>query len=580
MVVDANGNPYKSALGFVPLTISPHSNAPLFSQDKNPQLILQQLMSEMSSPSFSTTENARQIIRQAGYVSLWFYLKFICGYSGPYDQLDTELHVDMANFRQRVATEPGIKAACFVPRASYKTTVMSHGANGWELLRNPDLRIGCTSGVYDRALSFVKTTISTFRDNELHRWLYPEYTKVNRDDLDLMLGNRTRRYVEPSLKAITAGGSTQGMHFDIFDADDIVGEDLLNSDYSSTADMIRLGNWLHSNIRSLVVSWAKSKILVVGTRYSIDDPYETIMNHSREQVGYWDNVNYDLDPEGDWVTYYRPALQEDVSICPQAYDEKTLKFMSETNVWVFQTQYMNNPQAARPGDFNSYQVGKTRLCFDDDEHSGYYIDFLDGTTRDLNLADIVCASDPAASGHRVSARTSKSSSVVIARFSDDRVVILEINRGYVEATKFFDWLFEFKKKYKSLLRCSYVEAQAGFKAFIPIGRREQELRGEYINLLPVPALGEKETTIRNIIQPYLNRSKLYCDERVYSYLMEELKIFPSRSMDILDALKIAIYKSYRPESDDDDVDTDDNDERFSRTKRDTSRDKVSSISGY
>jgi len=129
-----------------PLEISPHPKAPLFKRKEEAGLILKQAMDEITSQGgFRTTEEIRQLLRQAGYVSLWFYLKYICGAAGPYDLLNGDLHVEMCNFRQMVATTPGVKAAMLLPRSSLKSTIASHGANGWELIRNPNLRIGCVS---------------------------------------------------------------------------------------------------------------------------------------------------------------------------------------------------------------------------------------------------------------------------------------------------------------------------------------------------------------------------------------------------------------------------------------------------
>ncbi len=566
------------------LAISPHPDAPDFAADKNPQLLLQHLAEELRNPNFQITEKVQSLFRQAGLVSLWFYLKFIAGFSGPYDRLNSELHVDMANFRQRVATTPGIKAAGLVPRACFKSTIWSHGGNSWELVRNPSLRIGCTSEIYDRALGFVQTTISTFEQNEFHQWLYPEHRKANRDGTELILTSRKRRSVEPNLKAITAGGSTQGIHVDLFDCDDIVGDDMLNSDHAGTADMISMGNWLHENMYTLVDGWERSRVLVVGTRYAINDPYEPIMKHTREQLGFWEDIDYAQDPDGDWITYYRPAIQNEESINPEAFTVAALRNMLETNPWLAQTQYFNNPHAAGVADFATYRPEKVSLDWDDAQDC-YVIRFSDRTVP-LTKCDVVAGGDPAASEHRAGSRTSKSATGVIARTPDDRVVIIEADSGFVEPTKFFDWLFAYKDKYGLSLRTTYVEAQAGFKAFIPIGRREAALRGRDFAVQPIPALGDKETTIRNIYQPFLNRGKLYLRDTIAGRFLEEFRVFPSGRMDLLDALKIAIYKSYKPfdETAADDYDPDDDDDtevvRRRRKRLTRATRSVSSISGY
>ena len=558
------------------IRIAPHALAPMYSGPEDPYQVLRYALEEMTAAGGVNTssEQVRQLLRQTGLVSLWFYLKFIAGYSGPYDQLNDGMHVDMCNFRQMVACSPGIKAAMFYPRSGFKSTVGSHGGNGWELLRNPDLRIGCTSEIYDRAQSFVDTTIATFKDNEFHRWLYPEWKKANRDDTELILANRTKKYVEPNLKAITAGGSTQGIHVDLFDADDIVGENMLNADRASTADMIRMSNWLHSNMRTLVVSWKTSRVLVIGTRYSIDDPYERIMAHSREHHGYWEEEDYDLDPAGEWVTQYWPALVGNASIWPDTYSKEGLDRMKDENPWLYYSQYMNSVKSAKPGDFSQYTPEKVDLQYREDER--WWVVFPD-EERPLATADVVAAGDPAASTHRAGMRTSKSATTVIARWSDERVAVLEADKGFVEPTRFFDWLYDYKHKYRELLRNPYVEAQAGFKSFIPISRREAQIRKEDLNVQPVPALGDKETTIRNILQPFLSRGKLYIESRIYGKVIEELRVFPSSKMDLLDAIKIALFKSRKPDAKPDGSEQDDDDEDSVTAQK---RAHVSRVSGY
>ena len=102
---------------------------------------------------------------------------------------------------------PGFKGAMFLPRSALKSTIATHGGASWELIRNPDLRIGITHEIAERTQEFVSTVIYTFSANELHQWLYPEYRKSNRNNVTLELANRRRKYVDPNLRALTAGGS-------------------------------------------------------------------------------------------------------------------------------------------------------------------------------------------------------------------------------------------------------------------------------------------------------------------------------------------------------------------------------------
>jgi len=569
------------------LEIAPHSLATTFKDESNPLLILKQVISEVASGTYPTSsESFRKLLADTGRVSLWFYLRFICGSSGPYDKLNGDLHVDMCNYRQRLL-RPGVKGAMFVPRSSLKTTIASHGANSWELIRNPDLTIGCTSQVYDRAESFVKQTISNFEENELHAWLYPEYRKVNRTGDELILSNRTKRRVEPSLKAITAGGATAGIHVDLFDCDDIVGEDMLNSDRSSGADMYKMSNWLHSNMRTLVVSWSRSRVVVVGTRYSLDDPYEPIMLHSKRQYGCWDSVDYPPDDAGDWETYFRPAIQGTESIYPEAYSVESLEQMGRVNPWLKATQYDNNPLAAGVADFAEYSPGECTLEYDE-SRKDFTIIFDDGQRVNLCDCDLVGGGDPSGGGKSRGPKSSKNAVGLVARTPDDRIAIIEAQAGFVEPTRFYDWLADYQRKYGTSLRATYVEAVAGFKAMVKLLQVEARKRNLHPPL-PVPALGEKETTIRNIFQPFLARKQLYIRHDLRGRVMEELRVFPSNRMDLLDAIKIAIFKSHKPkagESDTNDSNDDDDDQphwspKALKRMRDAARMRgVSTVTGY
>lgn len=567
------------------LEIAPHPLAPTFARETNPELLLRHLMQEVSSSSMASTEKLRLLLREAGFVSLWFYLKFIAGFDGPYNLLNTELHVDMANFRQRVATTPGIKAAGLIPRSCYKSTIWSHGANTWELVRNPNLRIGCTSQILDRAQSFVRTSIQTLTENDFHKWLYPEFVKSNRSEVELFLENRTRRFPEPNLQAITAGGSTQGIHVDLFDCDDIVGEDMLNADYVAGAEMARMGNWLYNNLRTLVVSWLESRVMVVGTRYAVDDPYERLMHESREQLGYWTPLlaDYPLDETGTWVTYYRPALQDDeegqpYSINPAAFTVQQILRMLETDPWTAQSQYMNNPIAAGISEWNQYEIRDCRLQWDDlaETYRIHYYDDEGPQQEDLRDCDVILGADPSGGAQKASLKSSRAAVVVLARSSRNLYFVLEADAGYIEPTKFFDWLFRLKKQYAKYTRATYIETQGGFKSFVSILRKEEMLRGEFLNFLGIPALGEKETTIRNLIQPLLAKRILYVKESIRSRLMEEVRIFPSKRLDLLDALKIAVYKSVRPSGADRDEDDDDRPRKHGNWRRQG----VNSNTGY
>lgn len=542
--------------------ITPHVDAPLF-QGPDWKEKLEFVYTEVASGNFPATEAFLKLFRQVGLVNLWFFLKYILGYASAYDKLNDSLHLSMCNFRQG-ALRLGAKDAVFVPRSTYKSTIFTHGGNTFELTRNPDIRIGVFCVVAERAQDFVEQTKRNLTENPLYAELYPEHVPSMADGTGwtkkgAIMPNRRVRMTEPSIRPCTAGGSTAGIHVDLADMDDLVSDDQLNADRGATADMISMRNWLQSNRHSLLISPTESRIVLAATRYGLDDPYEEVMKDAREQVGYWKEVEdyYPAQPDGEWRVYYRMAKEilqssgEFVSICPAQYSVEYLDKMAKTDPWTYQTQYMNNPVASGSIEFAGYRLPGFTL--ERDEHRGWYI-VLNGDASKkenrilLSSIDVIQAIDPAASERFVSMKTSQTAYVLLAQDSKRRKFILDVKCGFVPATKWFDWMFTGKKLYP--VRRTRIEQQAGFKALESLIRKEERVRGESLSYMPIPALGDKILTIRNILQPELERGLLYVNESCRTLIEAELSTFPAGSRrDILDALKIAIKFSQRPESD-------------------------------
>jgi len=324
--------------------------------------------------------------------------------------------------------------------------------------------------------------------------------------------------------------------------------------------------------------------MVVGTRYAIDDPYERLMHETKEQLGYWDPLvsEYPVNPNGEWVTYYRPAKQQNAdgseySINPDSFTVAALDTLLESDPWVYQSQYANNPIAAGASDFGGYKVHDCEVEWNDIQETYEIVKYSDanGYERiDFRDCDLVIAGDPSGGSTKASLSNSRASvAVVLTDYLGNRYLV-DVESGFVLPTKFFDWLFQYKEKYGTKVRATFVEAQGGFKSFVSIIRKEEQMRGKYLNFLGIPALGEKETTIRNILQPVLDKGQLYVKKSIRSKLMEELRVFPSRRMDLLDALKIAIYRGIRPKS----PEHQDDEDEYERKK--VRKRIVSRITGY
>lgn len=558
--------------------ILPHPSAPLFSAP-DAALVLDQVIAEISTGRFPTTEALRSVFRQAGFVNLFFFLKFIAGYRGPYSKLRSDIHMEMCNFRQ-LALIPGSKIATFVPRSTYKSTVNTHGGSAWEMLRNPDIRIGIFSSVYDRAHDFFAQTQRIFDSNEFVTWLYPEYIPSGADgsrwnDKEGVLPNRTMSFPEPNIRPFASGGSTQGIHVDRAIFDDIVGDAQLTAGHTSGLEMERIGDWFQASQRTILISMLESSVVLSATRYAVDDPYEDVMLDAREQYGFWDEIQhrYPVNERGEWKVYYRMAIERGESIFPEQYTPESLAKLAAKDAWTYFTQYLNNPVATSSIEFANYPVHGCTLDFDDEQGWTIIIDATDEKIP-LRLCDVVLSCDPASSETRTSSRTSQTAVVVLARSKDGRKFVLIARKGYVETTTWFDWLFALKRMFHDNHRATFIEMQSNFKALESIIRAEETNRQDWLNYIPVPALGDKVVTIRNIIQPELERGNLYVNEEYRHILNEELMTFPaSTKKDLLDALKIAIKFSTEPTADDDS-------RYYTRTRVSGYLDDANPVTGY
>ena len=235
--------------------LRPHPRAPTFAKEskKNALLIVRQLVNEVSVGRFPTNEKFVGLLAELGFVSLFFFLKFIAGSAGPYNELNDDLHLEMCNFRQSdYCMSPGAHAACFVPRGFLKSTIMTHGGVTWELLRLPNLTTLIANAVLDNAVDFKRNIMRTFDSNDLFADLYPDYKQTPNAPLwnekVMVLPNRSRYRTEANVTAIGATGAGEGKHFDMLVLDDLVGLEDLDAEHMGNMDMEHKIQWFKTKV--------------------------------------------------------------------------------------------------------------------------------------------------------------------------------------------------------------------------------------------------------------------------------------------------------------------------------------------
>lgn len=346
----------------------PHKDAPLYANE-NPQTLFRQAISEITSGNLATTESVRQLIRQTGLVNLWYYVKYIAGYSGPFDKLNTDLHLDMCNFRQRMLY-PGVRGFIAIPRGHLKTSIVTEGGCSWEGRRNPDIRVRVTGAISDTAQDFIRAIKATYDSNDMAEWLFPESTpsasQARWNDTELVLPNRTKTYREATFEYGGVGGASEGHHYDLHVVDDMIGLNMLNAARQANAQMITTRNWFWASEKTLLVSMRTSRVIVVGTRYAIDDVYDDIIRRGGTFYGY-PLKQYNPIPGGRWHVYYRKAIEDGRIVYPEEFTQEAYDEMARDDWWTWVTQYLNDPQEAGLSEFNQYSLNTTTMEFDNGE---------------------------------------------------------------------------------------------------------------------------------------------------------------------------------------------------------------------
>jgi hypothetical protein len=515
----------------------PHPKAPLMT---DPACFKQALVA-MSTGHVG--EGERELLRQAGLVNLWFFGKFIAGYSGPFELWDMDFNLDMANYRQR-ALRPGYRGAMFLPRGCYKTSVVTEGGTAWELTRDPNLTVLLSHRVRDIAAGFRETARSVFANNELYAWLYPE-NALKKDEGEFIVPSRSRFYREESVSTIGVGGTSAGKHYGLIVFDDLHDVSDLDATFQSGIEVEKTKNWFWANEKTLGRG-IDTRVLYVGTFYSDDDTGSSIKKVAHTVHGYA-LPGFEPNPKGNWEIYYRSIIEDGVITCPRAYTPETLAQMQRDSPWTYDTQIRNDTSVAGK-EFSLYNVKDCDVIWD--EKQGWLLEYWpegesEPVLEKLSNMFVIQALDPAGSKKYVDARTSKSACVVVARSCHNDFFVIEAKDGYVEITKAIEWMFGHEERYEKYLRRTVMETQGAFKMLGPLVRTEEHNRGRFLALREVSATGDKEARIRTALQPLLDAGRLFVKKGLLN-VVEQIKRFPCKQMDIVDALTMAINGSSRP----------------------------------
>ena len=539
-----------------------HPRAPTFSKENhaNAMLLVRQLINEVATGNFPSNAKFTELLSELGFVSIYFFLKFICGSSGPYNELNEDLHLEMCNFRQSdYCMLPGVHAACFVPRGFMKSTIMTHGGATWELLRNPNITILIVNAILDNAVDFKRNIMRTFDSNNFFADLYPEYRQTPNAPLwnekVLVLPNRTRYRTEANVTAIGSGGAGEGKHYDLILLDDLVGLEDLDAEHMGNMDMEHKVQWFKTNTNALVRSKKRSRVLMSATRWSLDDPSNIVCDDAKCFLGYT-LEEFEEKTGGTWSVYNRMGVEDGHEVNPEVLTIAGLNKQMEDDYWSAMTQSMNRPLRTGLAEFSAMSVKRGSMDYDETERRWYVYKENSNFEKDgqrsayrLGDLDTVMAIDPAFTDRGMSSKTSRTAIGAGSMDADGNIYVIFGKRGFFSIMETFEHLFACEAKFRGNIRECIVESNAAQKVLKPLLDKESYERNQYVFFHAIPETGDKDARIRSVVGTPLAKGKIYiCDPEAYVHFTEEQKIFPQAKYkkDFLDMMAKLIAALRRP----------------------------------
>lgn len=550
------------------LSILPHSKAPLFNNPNDRDKVMKEILTQLSSKTLDVNAKSTiDFIRQAGFVNLWFFLKYIAGSSGPFNFLNAGVHLDLCNFRQSEhCMADGARAMAFLPRGFAKTTIMTIGGNAWELLRNANLRIRIINAVVDRAHGFKHSVQRIFDSNEFFARCYPEAVPSNSNRRwngnEMVMPHASRLYSEPSLKAGGATGASEGDHHDLLDIDDIIGLDEVDAEFNPNQRMKAVRSWMDTNLTALLISPIKSRVLGAATRFGRGDVYQEIWDNCRLLLGYPQGLpNFKPNPKGSWVIYYRHVVENGTASNPFVMDEERFAKLMREKPIVAALQYANNADISINNELAKLPV---KHCYLQSIEEDYVIHRIHESIADddglqaispidrpvkLSRCNVIMSVDWAGSDKRRSVHTSRTSIGIWAIDSYSRRYRIDQIVGYLALPEVFDAIFKLHDRYKGYIQTTLLEANAMQRGIFDLIVEEQHRRETYISPIECNAKGDKVVRIRSVLSVALSQGSIYVTDKSGIEFIEEQMSFPSPALDVLDESAKAIDYLKAPASD-------------------------------
>jgi len=269
-----------------------------------------------------STASQQEQLREAAKWDLFFLCKGVLGY----DQLRLETHGPLCTY---MVYEDRQFRLILMPRGHLKSTICTMGDSNRLALIDPNIRILIASANETKAASFLEETKNHWtKPNALLPVLFPElvppkFAGPGSDWSSTRASlNRTSAAKEATWNIVGAGASGTSQHYNRIKPDDLIGEE----HKQSRAAMERVKIWNRS-IEELLDNQNVDKIDWIGTRKTVDDVYQDIMDMYGEELS----------------VFLREPIEDGKVIFPLKFSLEKFQRMMTTKPEEWYHDYMNNP---------------------------------------------------------------------------------------------------------------------------------------------------------------------------------------------------------------------------------------------
>ena len=488
-------------------------------------------------------ESVRQQMRQRALTDTFYLATVVLGY----EKLTPHTHGPLCTFLDTCTTR---RRLIQMPRSHFKTTIVTVVKRIQDVLLDPTLRILIVGDTITNAQKHLAKIKLQFERNRMLAWLFPERIWHDRNDApawskqELYLpittadGSQiTAIHGEPTFDTVGARGAVVSRHYDIINADDLIGE----SEYYSNVDMDKTIDWF-TGLEALFVPPVDQCLMdIPSTYWRHDDVYA----FAEDYFG----MGEEVVPTGPYsyvrgaIAVFRRGVRENGKlIFPEGMDEKYLQRLQTRNPERYAAQYANNPKAAGVSFFSP----EWRKYYQPASEDGRIlrIGLEDGTSQFVSVdqMEIYSMCDPHAGGRgnqrQLKFRTGRAAVLTTGVYFTAeyiRIFILDtwirraptneiVDEIYRQNEKWMPMQFSIEANGMQKMLKWWIEERAEremlvgipYKPFVPKGSKDDERR------------------IRGL-QPLFRAGMIY-GQAGFSELWEEYTVWPRGFQDGLDAL--------------------------------------------